>query len=58
LEEKYKKEMMDCLEFIKDLGFKKWEIFYEKKVFANTNKLYNVYKIRLLLLNKWREKWM
>jgi asparagine synthase (glutamine-hydrolysing) len=35
-----------------------WYKFYKEKVFQNQNSLYNIFRIKLFLLIKWKEKWL
>jgi asparagine synthase (glutamine-hydrolysing) len=32
--------------------------FYNERVFTEDNRLYNIYKIKLFLFLKWRDRWI
>jgi asparagine synthase (glutamine-hydrolysing) len=57
LDKKYESFLRQASEYLKDLSPDLY-MFFNKKVFAKKNKLYNRYKIRLFLFGKWFEKWI
>ena len=60
LEETYIQALRDGLESLHTEGYlsEEWYIFYRDTVFSLHNQVYNVFKIKLFLLLKWREQWI
>jgi asparagine synthase (glutamine-hydrolysing) len=57
LDSKYEPFLRQASDYLKDLSPELF-LFFNKRVFAKKNKLYNLYKIRLFLFGKWFDKWI
>lgn len=60
LSEEYLKEMKDSVIELERRGVlsSEWATFYRQTVLSSYNQAFTVYKIRLFLLMKWKEKWI
>ncbi len=60
LSEKYTSELNTGLEELYSLGIisTEWYEFYRDHALVSDNQVYNVFKIKLFLLNRWKKRWI